>query len=271
MSLEIYDYSVRLDDDVVLQVRHYRRGQSRPTLVLLHEALGNIALWRTFPEKLCERTGLDVLVYERRGYGSSTPMTLPRGHDYHEQEGKLWLPCLLEALNLEQVVLIGHSDGGSIALVAAAAIPEKIVGLVTMAAHIYVDHLTQRGIHEAYERYQTTDLHKRLARYHGDRTDLLFRAWVEPWLDESFQNTLNLRPWLACIKCPALIIQGANDNYGLPQQVKDIVQGIGSLATPDIIPDCGHNPHLEQQNYCIKKIAAFIDNCLSLQFNPAEV
>jgi len=271
MSLVIYDYAVQLDADVALQVRHYQRGTSGPTLVLLHEALGNIALWRSFPEKLCAVTGLDVLVYERRGYGSSTAITLPREHDYHEQEGTVWLPQLLEELDLKQVILIGHSDGGSIALVAASVIPHRVVGLVTMAAHIYVDPLTQAGILEAIERYQTTDLRKRLARYHGERTDLLFRAWVEPWLDESFQDTLNLRPWLSGIKCPALIMQGANDSYGLPQQVSDIVQGIGPLATSDIIADCGHSPHLEQAGYCLKVIGSFIDKCVRYQQCSTEV
>lgn len=265
MSLIIYDNTVQLDAENALQVRHYQHGETGPTLVLLHEALGNIALWRSFPEKLCAATGLDVLVYERRGYGSSTAITLPREHDYHEQEGKVWLPRLLEELDLKQVILIGHSDGGSIALVAAAVIPHKIIGLITMAAHIYVDHLTQAGILEAIERYKTTDLRKRLARYHGERTDLLFRAWVEPWLDESFQNTLNLRPWLSGIKCPALIMQGENDNYGLPQQVRDIVQGIGPLAMSDIIPACGHSPQLEQPGYCLKAIGDFIDKCVQHQ------
>ncbi len=265
MTQEICDYSVRLDDDVVLQVRHYRRGKSLPTLALLHETLGNIPLWRTFPEQLCAVTGLDTLVYERRGYGGSSPITLPRELDYHEQEGQIWLPRLLTELHLEQVVLVGHSDGGSIALVAAAAIPDKVVGLISMAAHIYVDELTEAGIREAIERYQTTDLRNRLTRYHGDRTDLLFRAWVEPWLNETFQGTLDLRPWLAGITCPALIMQGTNDAYGLPQQVRDIVTAIGPHATAEMIADCGHSPHLEQPEYCLKTMGAFIEKCVKQQ------
>jgi len=265
MSLEIYDYTVRLDHDVVLQVRHYKCGTSGPTLVLLHEALGNIALWRTFPERLCAATGLDVLVYERRGFGSSTPIVLPLADDYHEQEGKFWLPHLLSVLNLERVVLIGHSDGASIALVAAAADFARIVGLVSIAAHIYVDHLTLAGIREAIDRYQTADLSVRLARYHGERTELLFRAWTETWLRDSFQAALDLRHWLSGIRCPALIMQGANDAFGLPQQVRDIVRGIGPHATADIIADCGHSPHLEQPEYCLKVIGSFIEKCVQRQ------
>lgn len=261
MSLETYDYSVLLSDDVVLQVRHYKCGTSRPTLVLLHEALGNIALWRTFPEKLCRATGLDVLVYERRGFGVSTPLCLPLPDDYHEQEGKIWLPQLLSKLALEQVILVGHSDGGSIALIAAAVDSVRVAGLVSMAAHIYVDHLTLNGISAAMDKYHSTDLPDRLTRYHGDRTEVLFRAWTETWLRDSFQ-ALDLRPWLSRIQCPALIMQGANDDYGLSQQVMDIVQGIGSNATADIIADCGHHPHLEQSEYCLKTIGTFVKKLL---------
>lgn len=258
MSVVRYDYSISLAPDVVLQVRHLQQGGGGPTLVLLHEALGNIALWRDFPEQLSDETGLDVLLYERRGYGSSSPISLPREDNYLIQEGEYWLPQLLKELNLEQVVLVGHSDGGSIALIGAASAAEKVHAVVAMAAHIYVDDLTLAGIHQAIERYQNSNLPERLARYHGDRTEMLFRAWTETWLRESFQRSLDLRPWLPRIHCPALIIQGTDDHYGLPQQVTDIVSGIGSHARAEHIPDCGHSPHHEQPRYILDQIGAFL-------------
>ena len=253
----VRDYPVQLSPEVQLQVRHIERVGGGPTLVLLHEALGNIALWRDFPEQISEATGLDVLVYERLGYGASSPITLPRPDDYLEQEGRIWLPKLLDALELEQAILLGHSDGGSVALVGAAVSP-RVIGLITMAAHIQVDDLTLAGIRQTLERYQSSDLPERLARYHGDRTDLLFRAWHETWLRDSFQSSFNLTPWLNQIQCPALIMQGVDDSYGLPEQVTDIARGIGSQAVPHFIPACGHSPHLEQPEASIEEIRRFI-------------
>ncbi|WP_409525882.1 alpha/beta fold hydrolase [Nitrincola sp. MINF-07-Sa-05] len=257
MTPVVRDYPVQLSPEVQLQVRHIERVGGGPTLVLLHEALGNIALWRGFPEQISEATGLDVLVYERLGYGASTPITLPRPDDYLEQEGRIWLPKLLDALEMEQAILLGHSDGGSVALVGAAVSP-RVIGLITMAAHIQVDNLTLAGIRQTLERYQNSDLPERLARYHGDRTDLLFRAWYETWLRDSFQTSFDLTPWLGQIGCPALIMQGQKDSYGLPEQVAEIARGIGQQATPHFIPECGHSPHLEQPEICLEEIRRFI-------------
>lgn len=263
--LEASDYQVSLADDVRLNVRHLRHkgGPDAPqgagaglTLVLLHESLGTIALWRDFPEQLAQATSADVLVYERRGYGGSTPEPLPRPNDYLEQEGALWLPRLIEALALEKVVLVGHSDGGSIALITAATVAVR--GLVTIAAHTFVDHLTLQGIREAGERYRTTDLARRLARYHGDRTDGLFNAWQETWQRESFAQSMDFSPWLAAIECPALILQGEHDEYGLPEQVTAIVEGIGPTAKAVFVDDAAHVPHLQQPEAVLNIIREFV-------------
>lgn len=166
-------------------------GECAPTLVLLHEALGHIEMWKGFPQQLAEAAWQDLLVYERRGYGRSSPVTLPRPDDYLEQEGRDWLLPVLDAAGLDRVILVGHSGGGSIALVGAACLPERVVAIVTEAAHIRIDKLTTAGIIEATKAYNSTNLPQRLARYHGDRTDLIFRAWSETWLRERFQP-LNL-------------------------------------------------------------------------------
>lgn len=233
-------------------------GRGRPTLVFLHEALGCLAMWKEFPEKVALQTGCDVFLYERRGYGGSSPITLPRPDAYLAEEGRDWLGLVLQAAGLDRVVLIGHSDGGSVALVGAACLPENVVGLVTMAAHIYVDHLTSAGIDEAVLRYQRTDLPQRLARYLGDRTELLFRAWHETWSRASFRVGLDLTPWLGQIRCPALIIQGHGDQYGVPEQVEDICAGIGAKAQPLFLDDCGHVPHLEAQAAVLAAIDQFL-------------
>ncbi|MCV6589900.1 MAG: alpha/beta hydrolase [Marinobacterium sp.] len=230
----------------------------RPTLVLLHEALGCLAMWKQFPQRLAERTGCDVFLYERRGYGASTPITLPRPDTYLVDEGRDWLRPILDAAGLEQVVLIGHSDGGSVALVGAATCADRVRGLVTMAAHIYVDHLTSAGIEEAVHRYHNTDLSRRLERYLGGRTETIFRAWYETWQRPSFRAGLDLTPWLADIRCPALIMQGRDDQYGVASQVTDICAGIGSHAQPLLLDDCGHVPHLEAEAATLAAIDQFL-------------
>jgi len=254
------DESVELDDGVVLQLRWGRQpsGEGKPVLILLHEALGCIEMWKRFPQQLAESTGLNLLVFERRGYGRSSPITLPRPDDYLMDEGGIWLPRLLDRLGLQEVILFGHSDGGSIALIGAACCPDQVRGVVTLAAHIYVDHLTLAGIEEAVERYRNTDLPERLARYHGDRTDLIFRAWHETWLRPSCNQRLDLRPQLAQIRCPALIMQGDRDEYGVPEQVTDTCAGIGAQAQGVFIPDCGHVPHLEHPEAVIGHTRAFL-------------
>ncbi|MBR9867269.1 MAG: alpha/beta hydrolase [Oceanospirillales bacterium] len=238
---------------------HHNEGWDRPTLVLLHEALGHIDMWKDFPQQLADKTGLDLFVYERRGYGRSSPITLPRPDDYLEQEGRDWLEAVLDAAELDRVVLVGHSDGGSIALVGAACMPDRVDAIITEAAHIRIDPLTTAGILEAAELYNTTDLPKKLARYHGERTDLLFRAWNETWLRERFQP-LDLSGWLNDIRCPALIIQGEDDQYGEMAQVNDIVSGIGDKAEALFIPQCGHVPHLQAKEITLQAMVGFIES-----------
>lgn len=246
-AVKVVDQAVPVGDGVVLQTRRICHEASRgPTVVFLHESLGNIALWKRFPARLAERTGCDVLIYERRGYGASSDETLPRPYHYQEDEGQIWLPRLLDVLDIEEVILVGHSDGGSIALIAAAALGQRARGLVTMAAHTWADHLTVSGIREMIRRYTEEDLREKFQRHHGERTDDLFHAWHTIWLDEGFQQSMDFSRWLAAIDCPALIIQGENDEYGVPEQVTDIVKEVGSNAQPVFLENTGHSPHLEQ-------------------------
>ncbi|WP_299201629.1 alpha/beta hydrolase [uncultured Amphritea sp.] len=243
-----------------LHGRHkHNEGWDRPTLVLLHEALGHIDMWKDFPQQLANNTCLDLFVYERRGYGRSSSITLPRPDDYLEQEGRDWLKPVLDAAGLDQIVLVGHSDGGSIALIGAACLQDRVVAIITEAAHIRIDSLTTAGIVEAVELYNATDLPKKLERYHGERTDLLFRAWHETWLRERFQP-LDLSGYLNDIRCPALIIQGEDDQYGERAQVDDIVSGIGASAEALFLPNCGHVPHLQAQQITLDAMSGFLES-----------
>ncbi|MFN2359992.1 MAG: alpha/beta fold hydrolase [Marinobacter sp.] len=253
------DLAVPLGDEVIIRAQRLSHGSNAgPVLVFLHESLGNIALWKRFPSQLSEATGLDALVYERQGYGASSDEPLPRPLDYLEHEGEIWLPRLLDALDIKEVILVGHSDGGSIALIAAAALGARVKGLVTMAAHIWADHLTLSGIREMRRRYLEEGIREKLQRHHGDRTDTLFYAWQDVWLDEAFQKSLDFSRWLDAIQCPAMIIQGEEDEYGVPEQVNRIVEGIGSRAVPVFMAETGHSPHLEQPQRVLSLIVGFL-------------
>jgi pimeloyl-ACP methyl ester carboxylesterase len=257
--MNVTEMLVPVGSDTRLQAQRLSHGRSAgPVLVFLHESLGNIALWKRFPAQVAAETGLDALVYARRGYGESSDETLPRPYDYLEQEGTVWLPRLLDELGIDEVILVGHSDGGSIALIAAAALGERVKGLITMAAHTWADHLTLAGIRDMRRRYAAEGIREKLQRHHGERTDPLFYAWQDIWLDEGFQQSLDFRSWLDAIPCPAMIIQGDDDEYGVPEQVTRIVEGIGSQAKPVFMSDTGHSPHLEQPDRLLSLICDFL-------------
>ena len=239
--------------------------QGRPVLVLLHEALGHLDMWKDFPSRLALATGLDVFAYERQGYGGSGEPDDFRPDDYLQREGLERLAPVLDVAGLDSVILVGHSDGGSIALMGAAELPAKVKAIVTMAAHVRVDELTQQGVQAAKRMYQETDLPERLARYHGEYTDKLFWLWNEIWLRDSFQE-LDLSEWLKHIQCPALIMQGVDDQYGEPAQVEEICAGInanihnGDALQADalMLTDCRHIPHLEATDACVAVISKFV-------------
>lgn len=228
-----------------------------PCLVFLHEALGSIRLWRDFPDAMVAATGLPALVYERLGHGGADPLTLPRGLDYLHIEAEQILPAVLEQAGIARAILIGHSDGGSIALLHAAAFPERTMAAVTMAAHVFVEEVTVAGVHEAMALYRTTDLPEKLARYHGANTETLYRAWAETWTSDEFR-AWSIEDCLPRIRCPLLVIQGADDEYGTPEQVHAICRGAGGPATPLLIPDCAHQPQRQQRDAVLAAIAGFV-------------
>lgn len=241
----------------VARLRSTDRWQPhRPVLVLLHEGLGCIELWRDFPGRLAQRTGLDALVYDRPGYGGSDPDPLPRGADYLHREAAERLPALLEQEGVRSPVLVGHSDGASITLLHAAAHP--VAACITMAAHVLVEEVTLEGIRAARRAWQETDLRERLARYHGTNTDWAYRSWVETWLAPWFRDW-NIEAELAGITAPVLALQDEADEYGSRCQVERIVAACAGPAEPCLLTDCGHSPHREQPEAAVGVIAGFLE------------
>ena len=236
---------------------------ARPWVVFLHDSLGCVETWRDFPDVLAGRVGLDAVVYDRQGYGRSSPLApTPRTRQYLEEEAHV-LRRLLDALEIDSVVLFGHSDGGSIALIAAAMEPNRTAAVVTEGAHVFVDDVTLRGVRSAQASLGTSDLAERLARYHGDKGPALTSAWIDTWLSPEFRPW-NIEHYLPAIRCPVLVIQGERDEFGTIDQVNAIAEGIGARAERLMIPSIGHTPHREARDIVLDAAATFIDGAMNV-------
>ena len=235
-----------------------------PTIVFLHDSLGCVETWRDFPDAVVARTGAGAIVYDRQGYGRSSPFDpTPRTTRYLEEEADV-LRALLDRLKIASAILFGHSDGGSIALIAAALEPNRIAGVVTEGAHVFVEDITLRGIRAARESLGNTDLADRLTRYHGDKAPALTSAWIDTWLSPSFR-AWNIERYLRDIRCPVLAIQGEDDEFGTTDQVNAIVEGVGPRAEPLFIPGVGHTPHREAREIVLDTASAFIVDVMNAE------
>ncbi|MGE8511810.1 MAG: alpha/beta fold hydrolase [Chryseobacterium culicis] len=242
-----------------LYIEHYNPFEGRPTIIFLHDSLGSVQLWRDFPAKLSEAAQCNTLAYDRLGYGKSYPMlTHERPVNYMELEADLLNDVLIE-MNLDHVILFGHSDGGTIALITAAKYPEKVKAVICEAGHIFVEDVTLKGVYDAWEAYKTTNLAERLQKYHGDKVEMLFKAWTETWTRDDYR-TWNIEYLLKDIKAPLLFIQGEADEYGTLDQMEKTVSQVSGSAEKYIIPAIGHTPHKEVQNLVLQKSEAFIRN-----------
>jgi len=243
--------------DITVRVRAIDGDPDRPPLLFLHEGLGCIALWRDFPDALCARTGHPGLIYDRKGYGGSTLFSGKWPRDYLMTESTVYLPAVMDACGIDAAILVGHSDGGTIALMGAAALPNRVRAAVTLAAHIFVENETVDGIRRAVEAYRATDLKSRLARYHGDNTETAFCRWADTWLDPDFRDW-NIQSWLPRIASPLLVIQGEKDEYATPAQVNGIAAGVSGPVETIMVPHCGHSPHIEAREAALSAISSFL-------------
>lgn len=262
-EIDIYDDGGRLE-----AVWIGPEPEVAPTLVFLHEGLGCVALWRDIPSRLAKMTGCGALVYSRRGYGASAPCTLPRPIDFMHHEGQAVLPEVLRQAGIRDHILIGHSDGGSIALVNAGDRPAPgLIGVVTLAAHVFCEEITCRSIEDARRRYLHEDLRARLAVYHGKNTDCAFWGWNDVWLHPDFMHW-NIEAFLPTVRVPVMAIQGVDDPYGTVAQVEAIRRGAGDQVSVEMIADCGHAPHLEQSDSVLPIIRDFIQYMKPDRFRP---
>ena len=229
-----------------------------PTLVFLHEGLGCTEMWRDFPAKLADATGCGALVYSRLGYGRSEPCRLPRPVRFMHDEALTVLPKLLAAAEIRECILVGHSDGGSIAIIYAGGTKApRLKGLITEAAHVFCEELTLASIRRAKSAYEQGDLRNRLYRFHGSNTHCAFRGWNDAWLHPDFVHW-NLEEYLPGIPVPMLVIQGEDDEYGSHRQVEKIAHQAGAKAKIVMLAECGHSPHQDQEKLVLEAMQSYI-------------
>lgn len=233
-----------------------------PTLVFLHEGLGSVAMWRDFPERLVAATGFGALIYSRVGYGDSDPLGVPRRVQFMHDEALITLPQVLKATEIRDAILVGHSDGGSIALIYAGsdlAIQQGVSlrGLILEAPHVFVEEVGLESIRAIAEKYRNGELRNRLQRYHGRNVDEAFWGWNRIWLDPGFRSW-NIEEYLPQIRVPVLVIQGADDQYGTMLQVKAIQDGCSAAVRTVLLEDCGHSPHSDQLEITLNAISKFL-------------
>jgi len=237
------------------------RADQAPTLVLLHEGLGCVGLWNDFPNKLSAATGAGVLVYSRAGYGKSSAVRLPRPLSYMHDEARDTLPGVLEAIGFQRGLLIGHSDGASIAAIYAGSHQDhRVGGLVLIAPHFFTEDSGLASIAEAKKAYATGDLRARLSRWHAD-VDNAFKGWNDAWLDPEFRKW-DITEFLAYVRVPVLIVQGEDDQYGTVKQIEVAQAACYCPVEVALLPGARHSPQREAPEPTLKTISEFVARAL---------
>lgn len=243
---------------VDLEAKYFTGQINKPTLIFLHEGLGCVDMWRDFPEKLSALTGCPALVYSRQGYGRSSSCQVPRPLTYMHDEGLNVLPEILRVTGIKQHILIGHSDGGSIALINAGGNAAKgLLAVVTMAAHTFCEALSVSSIKQSLQAFNHGNLRAGLEKYHHDNVDCAFWGWNKAWLDADFIN-FNIEEYLPTINVPQLVIQGVEDPYGTIKQVESIAEKSAGYVDICMFEHCKHSPYKEKTEQSLARINEFL-------------
>jgi pimeloyl-ACP methyl ester carboxylesterase len=272
MRLEFQAHKVTSSADPKVAGSNNDRSTGMPTIVLLHEGLGCSAMWQDFPQRLSAASGADVFAYSRAGYGGSSACALPRPLDYMQREAQQTLPQVLDAIDAPAVVLLGHSDGASIAAVYAGAHADpRVQGVVMVAPHFFVEAPGLLAIAQAKIAFEQHGLRDKLRKYHGDNVDCAFRGWNEAWLHPDFRRW-DITHYLPNIKAPILTIQGEHDQYGSAAQLRAVSEHCATSVETLVLPDCAHSPFKEQMQHTLDTVCRWITalpaNSRSLRLAP---
>lgn len=259
-AVEDFDVEVRGARLRARLVRAPGASSKGPTVVLLHEGLGSVDGWRGFPERLVAATGLPMLLYDRRGYGLSDPRVEPWGVDYLHRAALGELPAVLRACGIERPVLLGHSDGGTIALLYASR--HDPAAIITEAAHVFVEEAAREGIRRTVRWWNSGDLGPRLERLHGAKTEAVFQSWADTWLAPWFDRW-SIVGELHHVRCPALLIQGADDEYATPRHLAEIAARLAGPVRCELVAGCGHAPHHDRPGLVTDLIAGWLASALA--------
>ncbi|WP_051356798.1 alpha/beta fold hydrolase [Azorhizobium doebereinerae] len=232
-------------------------GFARTPIVLLHESLGSVEVWREFPAQLAAATGRPVVAYDRLGFGRSDPYPGAFPPDFIAREAGDGFAALRQALGIEDFIAFGHSVGGGMAVGVAAAHPQACRALITLAAQSFVEEVTRDGIRAAKAAFAQPGQMDKLARYHGEKAAFVLSAWVDSWLAPGFDGW-TLDDALPRISCPVLVLHGADDEYASPAQPRRIAAGVAGPVALDILPGCGHVPHREHPELVLSSVTAFL-------------
>ena len=230
-----------------------------PPLVLQHDSLGCIEIWRDFPERLATATGRRVIAYDRLGFGRSDARHGPMPRDFIADEGRTFLPAVLGQLGVDRFVALGHSVGGGMSVHIAAQRPQACTALVTIAAQAFVEDRTVAGLRAARASFAEPGGLERLVRYHGDKAAWVLAAWLDTWLDPAFADW-SLDAVLPQVRCPALVLHGELDEYGSPAHPRRIAQGIGERAEMHLLEGLGHVPQRDRPDDVVRLVAEFLRN-----------
>ena len=254
-----------------LEYAHFGNAEKdRPVIVLLHEGLGCVALWRSFPQALARATGCAVFAYSRLGYGQSDPVSLPRPLDYMTREAEEVLPQVLNAIGASSVILMGHSDGATIAAIyAGSVVDHRVRGLILMAPHFFCEKIGLDAIRAAGADYETGELRDRLAKYHAD-VDGAFQGWNDAWLDPGFADW-NVTETIDYWRVPVLAIQGLQDQYGTNAQISEIVERAYCPVDSLMLDNCRHAPHQDQPEAVLQAVGEFTDRLQRIEAATVEM
>lgn len=233
---------------------YYKNPEYQENMILLHEGLGSVAQWKDFPQLLQQTLKMNILVYDRSGYGRSSVVYSNYPYDYLRHEARMVLPKIMQYCSISEAHLLGHSDGASIALLAAAYMKEKVLSVISIAAHVIIEKISVIGIRNAKETY-TKKLRRPLRKYHGDKTDWVFYHWASTWLDPQFFDW-NMIEELKQIQVPVLAVQGELDEYGSSHQLEIIAENCQAQTL--LLADCGHHPHQEKTDILLAQAHDFL-------------